>query len=314
MLTLILASFLTFVELNCENLFDCRHDSLKQDTEFMPMSSRKWTPWRYWHKLNNIAKEIIACGENNGDYYLPDLVALVEVENDSVLTDLTRRSLLRNANYEYIMTQSPDERGIDVALLYSSIKIKPYASRTITIPPPPEMRPTRDILYVACQYSNSDTLHVFVVHAPSRYGGAKKTNPYRMAVSNKLNSAIDSIRLINPHAKIIVAGDFNATIKEESVAHILSNDMHSATKAVIGSYGAKGTYKFQGKWQHIDYVFVSQPLLPKIFSAKIFDAPFLLTTDKTYGGVKPRRTYNGLAYSANGFSDHLPLVVKITIP
>ena len=88
---------LTFVELNCENLFDCHHDSLKQDTEWLPASVRKWTPDRYWRKVNSIGQEIISCSEQS----LPDLVALVEVENDSVLRDLTRRSLLRNAGYEY---------------------------------------------------------------------------------------------------------------------------------------------------------------------------------------------------------------------
>lgn len=314
MLTLILASFLTFVELNCENLFDCRHDSLKQDTEFLPMSPRKWTPWRYWQKLNNIAKEIIACGENNGEYSLPDLVALVEVENDSVLIDLTRRSLLRNAQYDYIVTHSPDERGIDVALLYSSLTIKPHAFRTIPVPTLKDMRPTRDILYVACQYSKTDTLHVFVVHAPSRYGGARKTNPYRMAVSNRLNAAIDSVRLINPQAKVIVAGDFNATITEEPITHILSNGMHNVIKVSKGNQGVLGSYKFKGQWQHIDHVFVSQALLPNVLSGRIYDAPFLLATDKAYGGVKPHRTYTGPVYSANGFSDHLPLIVNISIP
>ncbi len=100
-LTLILSSLLTFVELNCENLFDTRHDSLKNDVEFLPEGSYHWTPYRYWHKVNHLG--------------LPDLVALCEVENDSVLFDLTKRSAIRTAGYEYVMTDSPDERGIDVA-------------------------------------------------------------------------------------------------------------------------------------------------------------------------------------------------------
>ncbi len=100
MLSLILASWLTLVELNCENLFDCHHDSLKQDTEWLPASVRKWTPARYWRKVNHIGQEILSCQENG----IPDLVAMVEVENDSCLFDLTRRSLLRNAAYELLMT------------------------------------------------------------------------------------------------------------------------------------------------------------------------------------------------------------------
>ena len=91
-LTVLLTSFLTFVELNCENLFDCRHDSLKQDMEFTPEGGRHWTRTRYWHKLNQVGKEILSCADE-----LPALVALCEVENDTVLHDLTRRSLLREA-------------------------------------------------------------------------------------------------------------------------------------------------------------------------------------------------------------------------
>ena len=121
MLSFVLASFLTFVELNCENLFDCRHDSLKQDTEWLPDGARHWTPARYWRKLNNLGQEILSCQEDG----VPDLVALVEVENDTCLFDLTHRSLLRNAGYEYLMTESPEVRGIDVALLYQPFSFRP---------------------------------------------------------------------------------------------------------------------------------------------------------------------------------------------
>ena len=117
-LSLFLSGFLTFVELNCENLFDTRHDSLKQDTEYLPEATRHWTKKRYWQKLNNTAQELLSCC-NDG---IPDLIALCEIENDTVMRDFSRRSLLRNAGYEYVMTQSPDLRGIDVALLYSPLR------------------------------------------------------------------------------------------------------------------------------------------------------------------------------------------------
>ena len=110
---------LTIVELNTENLFDTRHDTLKNDYEFLPDSPRHWTRTKYWQKLNRIGQTIIACGEDSSGWTLPDIVGLCEVENDSVLFDLTRRSLLRKARYEYVMTASNDARGIDVALLYS---------------------------------------------------------------------------------------------------------------------------------------------------------------------------------------------------
>ena len=104
MLTLLLASLFTFVELNCENLFDYTHDEGKNDQEWLPTATRKWDKKRYWKKVNNIAREIISCGGEGDDWALPDLVALTEIENDSVMHDLTHRSLLRNAGYEYVMT------------------------------------------------------------------------------------------------------------------------------------------------------------------------------------------------------------------
>ena len=161
-LTLLLSSFLTLVELNCENLFDTRHDVGKEDTEFLPDGSRHWTSTRYWGKLNRIGQEILSCSEG-----LPDLVALVEVENDSVLRDLTCRSLLRNAGYQYLMTASPDQRGVDVALLYQPASFRPLCYDYLEVPPLSGMRPTRDILYVQGCVPAGDTLHVFVVHSPS---------------------------------------------------------------------------------------------------------------------------------------------------
>lgn len=143
--TLILSSFLTFVELNCENLFDTRHDSLKNDYEFLPQSSYKWTPYRYWRKLANLSKTIVALGyedlslvgtaspdnpssPSEKSWHVPDFVALSEVENDSVLFDLTRRSALRGVNYDYVMTDSPDDRGIDVACFISHLLLRLYSS------------------------------------------------------------------------------------------------------------------------------------------------------------------------------------------
>lgn len=170
---LLLVSLLTFVELNCENLFDCRHDSLRADTEYLPEAPRHWTASRYWRKLDNIGRAILSCGEDSTDCYIPDLVALCEVENDTVLRDLTKRSLLRNARYGYVMTDSPDDRGIDVALLYHEFSFAPIAHASLRVAPVRGMRPTRDILYVAGRVITDDTLHIFVVHAPSRRGGER---------------------------------------------------------------------------------------------------------------------------------------------
>lgn len=162
---------------NVENLFDCQHDTLKNDYEFLPDAPKGWTQARYHDKLARIAKVIIATGEEN----VPDLVGLCEVENDHCLKDLTENSPLREAGYRYVMTDSPDERGIDVALLYQRGTFKLVGKNCISVPYKEiERRPTRDILHVTGQVASGDTLDVFVCHMPSRAGGEEKSEPYRL--------------------------------------------------------------------------------------------------------------------------------------
>ena len=292
---------MTLVELNCENLFDCQHDSLKQDMEWLPDGQRKWTPGRYWRKVNQIGQEILSCQQEG----VPDLVALVEVENDSCMFDLTRRSLLRNAGYEYLMTSSPDVRGIDVALLYQPFSFRPICYECLDITPLEGMRPTRDILYVQGEVISGDTLHVFVVHAPSRFGGEKSTRPNRLLVMQRL---MEAIRLLPTDARIIVAGDFNDYAESPSLQFLEENGLHNITRQAKGSHGAEGTYRYEGRWQSIDHVLVSPVLCDSVAQTYVNDSPFLLQEDKKYGGVKPLRTFIGLRYQ-RGFSDHLPLVV-----
>ena len=301
-LSLLLTGFLTLVELNCENMFDCQHDSLKDDTEWMPEGKRKWTPARYWRKLNNIGQEILSCQQDG----VPDLVALVEVENDSVLFDLTKRSLLRRAGYEYLMTESSDVRGIDVALLYQPMTFRPICYDYLDIKPLEGMRPTRDILYVQGETLNCDTMHIFVVHAPSRYAGEKQTRPNRKLIADRV---LNAIQLLPINAKVIVAGDFNDEATDSALRYLENNGLHNVTAGVKGLHGAKATYRYQGLWQSIDHVFVSAVLVDFVDKVSINDAPFLLEEDKKYGGVKPLRTFNGYRYQ-RGFSDHLPLVVR----
>ena len=301
-LSLLLTGFLTLVELNCENMFDCQHDSLKDDTEWMADGKRKWTPARYWRKLNHIGQEILSCQQEG----VPDLVALVEVENDSCLFDLTRRSLLRGAGYEYLMTESPDVRGIDVALLYQPMTFRPICYDYLDVKPLEGMRSTRDILYVQGETLNSDTLHIFVVHAPSRYGGEKQTRPNRQLVVDRV---MNVVRQLPADAKVIIAGDFNDEATDPALRFLEDNGLHNITAKATGSHGAKATYRYQGFWQSIDHVFVSTVLLNSVEQTFINDAPFLLEEDKKYGGVKPLRTFNGYRYQ-RGFSDHLPLVVR----
>lgn len=304
-LTLILSSLLTFMELNCENLFDTRHDSLKNDLEFLPDGSYKWTPYRYWAKLNHLGQEIVAQSDP-----VPDFVAMCEVENDSVMFDLTKRSLLRNAGYEYVMTSSPDERGIDVALLYQPASFALLHSHSIRIKPLPDTRPTRDILYASGLLITGDTLHVFVVHAPSRRGGEQVSRPYRLLVASQLAEAVDSVYAISRDAKIIIAGDFNDYADSPALQYLYEHHLINMSADAQGSHGAKATYRWHGEWRSLDQILCSPSLAARKQSSVIGDLPFLLEDDEKYGGKKPYRTYLGPRY-LGGYSDHLPLVVQL---
>ena len=311
MLALLLSALFTLVELNCENLFDTEHDSLKQDMEFMPRSDHHWTRTRYWRKLNHISKEIIAMGEDSvNGWQLPDLVALCEVENDSVMHDLTRRSLLRGAGYQYVMTESPDVRGIDVALLYNPFTFHLLRHYSLRVTPVKGMRPTRDILYACGMTLNNDTLHVFTLHAPSRSGGERPTRPHRMAMARRLAMAIDSIRTLHEEAQIIIAGDFNDYDDGPTLEYLSSVGLINVSAKAKGSHGAKGTYRYRGEWRSLDHILCSPRLAGKVTECFIGDPPFLLEEEPKYGGYRPRRTYQGPKYQP-GYSDHLPLVVRI---
>ena len=325
------AQGLTVVELNVENLFDTEHDSLKNDREFLPDGAYHWTRTRYWRKLNRVGQTILACGSplptspdrggaadlQEDHWTLPDLVGLCEVENDTVMRDLTKRSLLRKARYEYVMTCSPDERGIDVALLYSPFSFQLLRSCSLRITPLKGMRPTRDILYAAGRLLRGDTLHVFVVHAPSRSGGEKATRPNRRLVAERLCGAVDSIRALSPDAHLLLMGDFNDYADAPALrlleAHGLVNVSRGAVGCHHGSRGDRkvvGTYRYQGDWGSLDQLLLSPALAALVTDCVIFDAPFLLEADTKYGGLKPRRNYLGPRY-LNGFSDHLPLVLRL---
>ena len=314
MIISIILGIFTFVQLNCENFFDCAHDSLKQDTEYTTDSPRHWNTWKYWQKLRNISKEILSCSQKNNDGFIviPDLVALCEVENDSVMHYLTKRSLLRNARYEYVMTNSPDIRGIDVALLYSPMTFRLISSYSLTVNTIKGMRPTRDILYASGEIISGDTLHVFVVHAPSRFSGKRVTEPYRMTVMKRLMQSIDSIRSIRENPKIIVSGDFNDETKDKSIQYLISNRLTDISADAKGVNGAKGTYKYQGIWSSIDHILISGALKKDFTRCFINDQKFLIETDDRYNGTKPFRTYQGYKY-LGGFSDHLPLVACFNI-
>ena len=316
------------VSYNVENLFDLRHDSLKNDFEFLPSSTRHWNYSKYRKKLNALARTLVAIGS----WTPPALVALCEVENDSVLRDLTRYSLLREADYRYIVTQSPDERGIDVALLYQRHLFKPLGTQCIRITPPAQtLRPTRDILHVCGLLLNGDTLDVLVAHFPSRRGGAKASEPYRLHVAQQLKHTADSLIRHRQLPQLLLMGDFNDPPASKTVRKVLQAQvpLPEETPAPDRLYHllsrkaqenrAYGSYKYQGQWELIDHLLVSGNLLRTDSNLRTSEArsgvlslPFLLAKDKKYGGKQPFRTYQGMKY-LGGHSDHLPVYAEFIL-
>ena len=291
---------------NIENLFDIKDDRVKQDDDFLPDADRHWTYSRYRDKLKNIAKTIVASGNER----VPDLVGLCEVENDSCLYDLIKRSPLREAGYRYVMTNSPDERGIDVALLYQRGSFKLLDKQSIRIPNRLVKRgPTRDILHVVGKVVSGDTLDVLVCHLPSRSEGKAKSEPFRLLVAKMLRQTADSLMNVRKNPYLVIMGDFNDYPSDKSLRKVLcgKGDLINLMKGLGG-----GTYRYRGEWGIFDQFVVSASMYRNLEKVQIVRHPFLLEEDDRYGGDKPFRTYNGLRYHG-GFSDHLPIVSDFLI-
>lgn len=310
---------------NVENLFDTFDNPHKNDDEFLPHGTMRWTNWKYWEKLKNITRVITAVGEMQP----PSLVGLCEIENDSVIHYLTKRSPLRAQGYEYIVTDSPDERGINVALLYQPHHFNLIQKNEYRIKfSSPNARPSRNILHATGIVLNGDTLDVFVLHPPSRYGGQLESEPQRIDVAQRLRHCVDSLFDIRTKANILIMGDFNDYPNNKSLSHTLDarslrSPHHDMALYNMFRHRMKeknfGSYFFQGRWGILDQVIVSGNMLHphnsihiKDNEAHIFKADFLLEKDATTGQMKPHRTYLGPRY-IGGFSDHLPIYIDLIV-
>ena len=308
---------------NCENLFDTKDDTLSRDEEFLPDGDRKWDNFRFYKKLNNIAKVIIGVGE----WQAPAVVGLCEIENRFVLNQLVYETPLKKFGYRILHRESPDWRGIDVACLYRKDVFHPDTFLTIPVrfPFDPDSR-TRDILYVKGRFYSNDSLHLFINHWPSRYGGYLETEKKRQFAATILRRHVDSLLMSSKNCKIMIMGDFNDGPKDASISEILQTRL-SCVDAERGCLinlmfpyvdsSTSGTLKYRESWDVFDQVIVSQSLLKadsglSVSPAKayIYKPAYLLIEDETYMGLKPFRTYYGFKYQG-GFSDHLPVWVQI---
>ena len=313
-----------FAFYNIENLFDIEDDSLTRDDEFTPGGEKTWTYSRYNKKLDQLAKTLTGIGE----WQLPAIVGLCEIENRNVLMDLTGHRLLSDYGYHIIHRNSPDRRGIDVALLVQTDIFEPISHRWLEVKFPFDTAlTTREILYVKGFLFNSDTLHIFINHWPSRWGGKEYTQAKRIQAARVLKHCTDSLFNALSDPSILIAGDFNDTPLDSSLYKILNarNEISEGTKGLfnlmfpIYSAGSSGTLKYRANWEVYDQIIVSGALLDSKGlnvdgrKAYIFKQDYLLIEDKKYMGYKPFRTYSGPSYKG-GFSDHLPVYIDLVHP
>lgn len=287
---------------NVENLFDTENDSLKSDGEFTPEGKKQWDKGKYFSKINNIAKVIAASVE---DY--PDFIGVCEIENESVLIDLFSHPLLKKQGYQIIHFDSPDSRGIDVGFAYKSnyLKLTSFYVLKVKIP---SKRPTRDILIVEGYVpQKKDSVRFVINHWPSRYGGQKKSEGNRLFTAQFLQNSLDSISKIRLNYTTIIMGDFNDTPKDKSLQLLCNKNFTYINPDV--STGVK-TIKWQKKWYLYDGFLVDNLAFQKLsIKAEIIQFPWILEEDKK-SGLQPFRSFRGHFYQ-NGFSDHLPVLLKV---
>ncbi len=315
---------LRIVSYNVENLFDYENDPITEDDAFTPEGEYQWIEKKYKNKINNLSRAITAAG----GWHKPAIIGLCEIENKKVLNDLFNHTQLKGSGYQFIHQDSPDRRGVDVALAYLPDQFRVINQRFHQVKQEREDdKPTRDILEATGILPNKDTLHIFVNHWPSRYGGELESEHKRIGAARLLKGLIDSILSVHPKGRIICMGDYNDYPYNTSIKEVLQvvHPQESKIKgkalynlcAQFDGRSDLGTHKFGGEWGVLDQFIVTGILLDKkekthtsLDKVHICQEDFLLTEDKT--GKAPKRAFRGTFY-AYGYSDHLPIYMDLII-
>ena len=299
---------------NLENLFDAKNDFQTLDDDFTPNGSKKWTPKRYQNKLSRLAQTISQIGrESTG--FPPVLVGVAEVENGKVVQDLLSTGPLNAYNYHYVHYDSPDERGIDNALLYNRDNFEVLSSEAIPLiilNDNGQRDTTRDILYVS-GVLNGEEVHIFVNHWPSRRNGEVETDYKRIAAARTIIDYMEKLEQNVKNPNYIVMGDFNDGPSSASLQTLMSRDsLHNPMERLKSP--DRGSANYKRSWSLFDQIIVSHNFFNyergthSFAEANIFDEAFLTEYKGKYKG-NPHRTYVGRRYMG-GFSDHFPVYVQ----
>jgi Endonuclease/Exonuclease/phosphatase family len=312
---------------NVENLYDTLDQEGVEDSEFLPGGKKNYTSAVYHDKLDHLADVISQLGKEVTKDGLA-IMGMAEIENEGVISDLIHRPKLIDKNYQILHYDSPDVRGVDVAMIYQPKFFTPIYSAPVRVNQVDEKgkyRPTRDILYVK-GLLDGDTIHLMVNHWPSRRGGEAASQQYRNGVAAMCKGIADSLMKVNPESKIFIMGDLNDDPISPSCAQIIGakadkkdvfagqfyNPMYKFYKAGIG------TLAYNDAWNLFDQIMISYGTLNEknggyhYLKTRIFNEPFLTQTSGAYKGY-PHRTFVGDRYDA-GYSDHFPVYLLFVKP
>ena len=306
---------------NVENLFDTINDVNKND-EASPMMEIKFNRSEiYKKKVKNMAQVIADIGTDLINKS-PSIVGLSEVENRNVIEDLLNHKHLLNKNYGIVHYDSPDERGIDVGLIYNKdvFKVNSTKSHELIIYDNKSSKRnyTRDQLVVSGLLDN-ELIHIIVNHWPSRSGGEERSRAGRMAAAELNKKIIDSLQNKYKNAKIITMGDFNDDPHDDSMKKILNakkyiedvkiNGIYNPMEVILSDQGI-GSNAYRDAWQLFDQILVTEPFLNKkydsyqFYKAGIFNKSYLINKAGRYKGY-PFRSFSWGSFTG-GYSDHLP--------
>ena len=310
---------------NVENLFDTINDVNKNDEASPIMEIQNGRAEIYQKKLINLSRVISEIGFSETKS-LPTIVGLSEVENKKVIEDLIGTGKLKNGNYGISHFDSPDRRGIDVALIYrkdffevlneNSHYLELYSFNS------GDRYYTRDQLVVD-GLLEGERMFFIVNHWPSRSGGEMRSRPSRNKAAELNMSIIDSLRSVHKNPKIMTMGDFNDDPKNESIKKILSakkdrgnvkdNELYNPYER-IHSKGV-GTLAYRDNWNLFDQIILSGTFLDQsfkdfsLYKSLIYNKKYLFNQSGRFKGY-PFRSFGGGSY-LDGFSDHLPVYVLL---
>jgi exonuclease III len=311
---------------NLENLFDTKNDPITFDDDRTPDGKDHWTEAIYAEKSENMALVISKIGAEVAQKS-PAILGVAEIENRKVLEDLVNQPSLREQNYGIVHYDSPDRRGIDVALLYQKdifkvIKSKAYELVLYNAEEPDKRVYTRDQLLVSGML-DGDPIYIIVNHWPSRSGGEARSSYKREAAAALNRRIIDSLQATTPNAKIMTMGDFNDDPTNASVKKVLGTKGEKSQVKNLGFFNpmevifktGTGTLAYRDNWNLFDQIIISEPLLDTDFQtygfykAGIYNKAFLSNPEGRYKGYPFRSFANG-SYTG-GYSDHFPVYIYL---